>query len=82
MGSWTHSSSANALSAMAGCAVAGSWTTECWTVLSWWGMTRVERRQQLPRRDVLSLGDVDVGDGAARLEVEIELAGGLQIAAA
>ena len=46
------------------------------------GARRVERGEQLARRDVLALGHVDVGDRSARLEAEVELAGGLQVAAA
>ena len=46
------------------------------------GALRVERREQLTLRDLLSLGHVDVGDRSARLEAEVELARGLQVAAA
>lgn len=43
---------------------------------------RIERREQLALHDVLSLRDRDVADRAARLEAEVELVCGRDVAAA
>ena len=49
---------------------------------TYFGALGVERGEQLSLRDVLPCFHVDVRDGAARLEAEVELVGRLDVAAA